>query len=160
MRHLYIIMGPAGCGKSTIAEDRSAQTGWPMIEADAHHSKANVAKQSAGIPLTDNDRTSWIDSMIETINSGDHAHALLACSALTPYVQGRFLEEIVPVTHWFLLDVSREELSRRLSARPDHFMPSSLLDDQLQALSAPEQAHRINGEQTISQICNDILALI
>ena len=153
-------MGPAGCGKSTIAADISAQTGWPMIEADAHHSEANIAKQAAGLPLTDDDRASWIDSMIDEINGADHAHLLLACSALTPYVQGRFLAEVNPITHWFLLDVSREELSRRLSARLGHFMPPSLLDDQLQALSAPQQAHRVNGEQTISQICNDILALI
>ena len=160
MRHLYIIMGPAGCGKSSIAAELSALTGWPMIEADAHHSEANVAKQAAGIPLTDADRASWIDSMIEAINGDDHDHLLLACSALTPYVQNRFLEEVQPQSHWFLLDVSREELSRRLNARTDHFMPPSLLDDQLLALSAPKLAHRINGEQTIPQICNDILALV
>ena len=160
MRHLYIIMGPAGCGKSSIAAELSAQTGWPMIEADAHHSDANVAKQAAGIPLTDADRASWIDSMIGAINGDEHEHLWLACSALTPYVQNRFLAEIDPECHWFLLDVSRQELSRRLSTRTDHFMPPSLLDDQLEALSAPAQAHRINGEQTIPQICEDIRALI
>ncbi|MEL6693958.1 MAG: hypothetical protein AAFQ12_13130, partial [Pseudomonadota bacterium] len=79
---------------------------------------------------------------------------------LTPYVQTRLLEEIDPECHWFLLDVSRQELSRRLNARTDHFMSPSLLEDQLKALSAPDHAHRINGEQSIPQICNDILAVI
>lgn len=160
LRHLYIIMGPAGCGKSSIASALHDKTGWAMIEADAHHSKSNVEKQAAGIPLTDEDRVSWIDSMVEAINHSDQEHMLLACSALTPYVQSRFLEDIDPNCHWFLLDVSRKELSRRLNARVDHFMSPTLLDDQLNALSAPDGAHRVDGEQTIEQICHDILALI
>lgn len=160
MRNLYIIMGPAGCGKSSIAAELGALTGWSMIEADAHHSAANVAKQAAGIPLTDEDRASWIDSMIETINRDRRDHLLLACSALTPYVQNRFLSEVDRDCQWFLLDVSRQELSRRIKSRVDHFMPPSLLDDQLQALAAPDYAHRINGERSIPQICTHILDVI
>ena len=160
LRHLYIIMGPAGCGKSSIAEALSDQTGWVMIEADAHHSEANVEKQTAGIPLTDADRASWISSIVETINQSVAPQQVLACSALTPYVQSRLSDEIEPTCHWFLLSVSREELKRRLSRRSDHFMPASLLDDQLQALTVPEHVHQVNGEQSIAQICADILSLI
>lgn len=160
MRHLYIIMGPAGCGKSSIASELSAQTGWPMIEADDHHSKENVEKQAAGIPLTDLDRADWIESMVGAINHSGEERMLLACSALTPYVQDRFLKEIDPQIHWFLIDVSREELARRLNSRANHFMPASLLDDQLKALTAPADAHRIKGDQTIAEICNQIRILI
>lgn len=160
MRHLYIIMGPAGCGKSSIASELSMQTSWPMIEADDHHSKANVEKQTAGIPLTDLDRAEWIESMVGAINHSGEERMLLACSALTPYVQDRFLKEIDPQIHWFLIDVPREELARRLNSRANHFMPASLLDDQLKALSAPADAHRIKGDQTIEEICNQIRILI
>mgnify|MGYP001799675422 CR=1 FL=1 len=160
LRHLYIIMGPAGCGKSTIANALSDQNGWAMIEADTHHSSANVEKQAKGIPLTDTDRASWISSIVETINQSEAAQQVLACSALTPYVQQRLSEEVEPVCHWFLLNVSREELNRRLSSRQEHFMPASLLDDQLSALNPPEQVQHINGEQPISQICADILDLV
>ena len=160
LRHLYIIMGRAGCGKSSVAGALSARTGWPMIEADDHHSEANVEKQAAGIPLTDLDRADWIESMVRTINQSGDDHMLLACSALTPYVQDRFIKELSPQIHWFLIDVSREELARRLALRSDHFMPASLLDDQLNALSAPKDAHRINGEQSIEEICNQIRILI
>ena len=160
MRHLYVIMGPAGCGKSSIATALSDATGWVMIEADAHHSTANVEKQAAGIPLTDADRASWISSIVDTVNQSTEAHQVLACSALTPYVQNRLSDEVEPTCHWFLLDVSREELSRRLSNRPDHFMPATLLDEQLRALTVPKRVHRVNGEQSVPQICADILGLI
>ncbi|MFN3211578.1 MAG: gluconokinase [Henriciella sp.] len=159
MRQLYIIMGPAGCGKSSITEALSEATGWPMIEADDHHSDANVAKQAAGHPLTDEDRAAWIDSIVNAVNGGTETNTLLACSALTPYVQERLSGELEPECHWFLLEVSEAELARRLSSRKDHFMPASLLQDQLEALSAPNEAHRINGEQSIERICADILGL-
>ena len=160
MRQLYIIMGPAGCGKSSITEALSEATGWPMIEADDHHPEANVAKQAAGQPLTDADRAAWIGSIIDTINGGSETNTLLACSALTPYVQERLHKELQPECHWYLLEVSEAELARRLSARKDHFMPASLLQEQLKALTAPNQAHRIDGEQTIELICADILSRI
>jgi gluconokinase len=160
LRQLYIIMGPAGCGKSSITEALSEATGWPMIEADDHHSEANVAKQAAGQPLTDADRAAWIGSIVDTVNGESETNTLLACSALTPYVQERLRDELQPECHWFLLEVSEAELASRLSARKDHFMPASLLQDQLMALSAPSQAHRINGEQNIDQICANILSLI
>ena len=131
-----------------------------MIEADDHHSEANVAKQAAGQPLTDADRAAWIGSIIDTINAGSETNTLLACSALTPYVQERLREELQPECHWYLLEVSEAELARRLSARKDHFMPASLLQEQLKALTAPDQASRINGEQTIELICADILSRI
>ena len=153
-------MGPAGCGKSSIAKALSTQTGWPMIEADDHHSEANVAKQAAGVPLTDADRAGWVDGLVEAVNGSDAETTLLACSALTPYVQGRLKTEINCAIHWCLLDVSRNTLATRLAARTEHFMPASLLDDQLNALSAPGQAHRIDGEQSIDAICADILRLI
>lgn len=160
MRHLYLIMGPAGCGKSSIAEALQAHTGWAMIEADNHHSASNVEKQSQGVALTDADRADWIDSMVAAVNGSDAPQLLLACSALTPYVQGRLRTELNVECHWFLLDVSREELARRLSDRKDHFMSPALLDDQLAALSTPENAIRINGERTIEQIRDEILSLV
>lgn len=160
MRHLYLIMGPAGCGKSSVAEALKAHTGWAMIEADDHHSASNVEKQSKGIALTDADRADWIDSMVAAVNGSAAPIMLLACSALTPYVQGRLRTELDVKCHWFLLDVSREELAQRLSGRQDHFMSPTLLDDQLDALSAPEDAIRINGERAIEQIRDEVLSLV
>ena len=147
--------------KSSVAGALSARTGWPMIEADDHHSEANVEKQAAGIPLTDLDRADWIDNMVAEINQSGDDHMLLACSALTPYVQDRFIKELSPQTHWFLIDVSREELARRLASRSDHFMPASLLQSQFDALEDPtdeEDVFKVTIDQTLEAIVAQIVA--
>ena len=51
-----VFMGVCGCGKSTVAELYAARTGATLIEADGFHPQENVAKMSAGTPLTDEDR--------------------------------------------------------------------------------------------------------
>ncbi|MEM9180663.1 MAG: gluconokinase, partial [Pseudomonadota bacterium] len=77
---LHIIMGPAACGKSTIAEAVSQYLDWPMIEADDHHPRENVDKMSKGTPLTDQDRAAWLDSLINTIKTTPSPAVVLACS--------------------------------------------------------------------------------
>ncbi|MEL6858138.1 MAG: gluconokinase [Pseudomonadota bacterium] len=156
MSDLYIIMGPAGSGKSTIAGALSERMRWTMVEADTHHPQENVDKQAGGVPLTDADRAKWLDSMINHINRETAGPVVLACSALTPYVQNRLQHEVERSCVWLLLDVPKQTLAARLRARANHFMPASLLDDQLQALTSPPQAITINADQPIPQICDAI----
>ena len=58
-----IIMGVAGCGKTTIGSLLSKQTGSYFIEGDNFHSKKNIKKMSSGIPLNDSDRMGWLKSI-------------------------------------------------------------------------------------------------
>src|SRR5579859_1338150 len=53
---LFIIGGPAGCGKSTIGTAIANQFQYPFIEGDDLHPPENIAKMSAGHPLVDADR--------------------------------------------------------------------------------------------------------
>ncbi|KAI4188441.1 MAG: hypothetical protein LQ346_005313 [Caloplaca aetnensis] len=41
-RHVWIITGPAGCGKSTIAQYLAKELSLPYIEGDDPHVMANV----------------------------------------------------------------------------------------------------------------------
>ena len=52
---ILILMGVSGSGKTTIAAELAKRLGWPMLEGDALHPPANIAKMSAGMPLTDED---------------------------------------------------------------------------------------------------------
>lgn len=156
--NLHIIMGPAGCGKSSIAHALSTRMSYPMIEADDHHPRANVEKMSRGTPLTDQDRIAWMDSMIETINASPATDLVLACSALTPYVQSRLRDETQHKCHWWLIDLPRAVLERRMNARQEHFMPANLLESQLASLSPPKDATRIHGDQSLENICDEILS--
>lgn len=157
MSDLYIIMGPAGCGKSSIATALTEQTGWHMIEADDHHPIENVEKQRNKIPLTDDDRVIWLDRLIKAVNDAPDQSVVLACSALTSYVQNRLRNEIDRAHHWILIDVPIDVLRNRLISRTEHFMPVELLESQIASLSPPPGAHFIRGDQSIQDICQDIL---
>lgn len=55
-----VVMGVAGCGKSTVAEAIHERLGYVYAEGDDFHPQANIDKMSAGIPLTDEDRWPWL----------------------------------------------------------------------------------------------------
>ena len=66
-----VVMGVAGCGKSTIAQGLRDRLGWSLAEGDDLHPEANIAKMSSGIPLTDEDRWPWLDAIVEW-TAGQH----------------------------------------------------------------------------------------
>jgi gluconokinase len=77
-------MGVSGSGKSTVAGILAGQLGWDLAEGDDLHPAANVAKMSARIPLTDEDRWPWLDRSLPgfgiTPRAGFPAHHHLFCS--------------------------------------------------------------------------------
>ena len=78
-----LIMGVAGSGKTTVAKLLSKKINAFLIEADDYHSKKNIDKMSAGIPLNDNDRYDWLIKIKEEIDKRKKIQNLVvACSAL------------------------------------------------------------------------------
>src|SRR5256885_16650805 len=76
-----VVMGVAGCGKSSVGRAVAAVLRWPLLEGDDFHSEANKRKMSGGVALTDADRTEWLDLLAHELAL--HASgAVLACSAL------------------------------------------------------------------------------
>ncbi|MBF2983709.1 gluconokinase, partial [Pseudomonas aeruginosa] len=62
-----VIMGVAGCGKSSVSQALCQRSGAHGIEGDSFHPAANIRKMSAGIPLTDDDRAGWLDTLAEQL---------------------------------------------------------------------------------------------
>ena len=80
---IIVVMGVSGCGKSTVGKLLAAELSYPFIEADDFHTKENVLKMSKGIPLNDEDRYPWLQSLARELEIQErNKGAVLACSAL------------------------------------------------------------------------------
>jgi gluconokinase len=135
---ILVVMGVSGSGKTTIAQRLAAAEGWSVLEGDAFHPPANVAKMASGTPLTDEDRWPWLHAIAAAIDA-KRAHgenAVVACSALR-----RSYREILigdrPDVRLIYLKGSQSVIADRMRARKDHFMPPALLDSQFRTLEEP-----------------------
>lgn len=135
MSYLVLVMGVSGAGKSTIGSLLAARLGVPFADADDFHPAANVAKMSAGQPLTDADRWPWLDA-IGAWMDGRIPGGVVTCSALRRRYRDRLLAAR-PHVRLLHLEGDAGLIGTRQAARPDHFMPPSLMASQFAALEAP-----------------------
>ena len=156
-----VVMGVSGSGKSTIAEQLAARLGWRYVDGDLFHPPVNVAKMSAGHPLTDDDRWPWLRAIAAEIDrlAAAGEPSVVACSALKRayrdiLVHGRDDVRIV------FLDGTQDLIAKRLAARKGHFMPPGLLDSQFKTLEPPQPGERpitVSIDASVDGIVNDIV---
>jgi gluconokinase len=127
-----VVMGVSGAGKSTVGAALARRLDVAFADADAFHSQANIAKMAEGKPLTDEDRYPWLDAVGEWLaRHGDGG--VMSCSALKRQYRDR-LRAHCPQIEFLHLTGSPQLIARRQASRPGHFMPSSLLNSQFNAL--------------------------
>ncbi|MFI2101784.1 gluconokinase [Isoptericola sp. NPDC019693] len=133
-----VVMGVAGSGKSTVGTLLAARLGLRFVDADDLHPPANVAKMSAGTPLTDDDRRPWLARVGDVLRTGAETGApvVVACSALRRAYRDALRRGAGGDVAFAHLHGDRDLLARRIAARADHFMPPALLDSQLATLEA------------------------
>ena len=131
-----IVMGVSGCGKSTLGAALAHAWGVPFIEGDALHAPESVAKMAAGIALEDADRWPWLDRIGAALNAAGTG-GVASCSALRRAYRDRLRQAVGPHLRFVMLDLPRDELERRMTQRPGHYMPPALLDSQLRTLERP-----------------------
>lgn len=142
---IVVLMGVAGCGKTTVGQMLARNLGWRYFDADDYHPAANVEKMRAGIPLRDADRWPWLDSLNALLRDhlGTGQNVVLGCSALKQTYRER-LASGLPDLYWVHLTGSFELILSRLQARKGHYMPASLLQSQFEALEAPLEALQVD----------------
>jgi gluconokinase len=137
--HAIIVMGVSGSGKSSIGEKVAEALSLRFIEGDQLHPASNVEKMSKGIPLSDADRMPWLDligdAMKDALAKGEGV--IVTCSALKRLYRERLRAAAGGNLFFVYLEGSRELLTERMGHRKGHFMPSSLLESQLETLEAP-----------------------
>ena len=158
-----IVMGVSGSGKSTLGTCLAVRLGCPFLEGDLFHDDAAVAKMRAGHALTDEDRWPWLDRLGRAIGQAVAADgvAVAACSALRQVYRRRLMTVVGARMRFVLLDVGQEELLRRLESRPDHYMPSSLLESQLATLEPPSETEStliIEPGKSVEQTSEETIA--
>ena len=156
-----VLMGVAGSGKSTVMTQLAERLGWRAAEADDFHSPANVAKMSAGHPLTDDDRWPWLHAIANWIGDREGAgeNAVVTCSALRRTYRD-FLRSGHPSVRFVHLAVGRAILERRMAQRRGHYMPPSLLGSQLdtlEPLGPDEPGIVVSGELPPEAIVDEIV---
>ena len=127
-------MGVTGSGKTTVARAVAADFGWDFADADDLHPAANIAKMSAGVALTDEDRWPWLDAVGEWLAGRDGG--VIACSALRRVYRDR-LREAAPGTVFIHLAAQQSVLTERVALRLEaegHFAGPALLATQFATL--------------------------
>ncbi|MEG3629263.1 gluconokinase [Streptomyces poriticola] len=139
--HVVVVMGVAGTGKTTVGPLLAARLGVPYAEGDDFHPPANIAKMSAGTPLTDDDRWPWLDAIGAWAHGRAGLGGVVSSSALKRSYRDR-LRAAAPGLVFVHLTGSRELIAERMSHRQGHFMPTALLDSQFATLQPlqPDEA--------------------
>ena len=160
MTNSLVIMGVAGCGKSSLGVAVAEATGLRLVEGDDFHSLASRAKMSQGIALLDADRDGWLTMLSEQLRA--HPEGLvLTCSALKRVYRER-LRQAAPGLRFVFLDISREQAQARVAARAaQHFFSTSLVDSQFATLEDPTGEAgvlRVDALKSLDQLQAEVTA--
>ncbi|KAI2638163.1 thermoresistant gluconokinase [Xylaria nigripes] len=166
--HIWFVTGPAGCGKTTVAQHLSGSLGMTYIEGDAYHPKTNIDKMSKGVPLTDADRWDWLtllrEESVDRLKSGD-AGVVVTCSALKR--KYRDVIRVAPyfhhgiLLHFIYLHAPEAVLLERVGLRQGHYMGANMVRSQFEILEPPAAEETdvisIDVSGPISRVCEETL---
>ena len=135
LRHALVIMGVAGCGKSSLGGAVAQAWQLPLVEGDDFHSLESRQKMHQGVALNDDDRAGWLDRLSEQLRQ--HPGGLvLTCSALKRAYRDR-LRLASPGLRFAFLQISRADAHARVGSRGGHFFFTTLVDSQFATLQDP-----------------------
>ncbi|KAI9357086.1 shikimate kinase [Pilaira anomala] len=149
---IFVLMGTAGCGKSSVAAEIQKVLGCEFIEGDSLHPKSNVDKMAAGYPLQDEDRWPWLREIRDVLTEKakglkeldlkcKQRAVIVTCSSLKKVYRDilREVPEEMGKVIFVYLKGEQELLLKRIQGRQGHFMPPTMLQSQLDILEEPKE---------------------
>lgn len=151
-----IVMGVSGSGKTTVGSLLADELSWKFFDADDFHPPENREKMARGIPLTDEDRIGWLETLRTLLM--ENPSCVLACSALKKsYREFLTMDDQVRFVY---LKGSFDQIEARMKNRKDHYMPVQLLTSQFNTLEEPEAALIVDITQPphkiVAEICKGL----
>jgi carbohydrate kinase (thermoresistant glucokinase family) len=153
---VVLLMGVAGSGKTTVGLKLADDLGWSFRDADDFHPPANVAKMSAGQPLDDADRATWLAAIrahiATTLARGESG--VVTCSALKEAYRAAAIPDPkrVRLVH---LAGDFDLIIQRMKQR-EHFMKPEMLHSQFATLETPKDALTVDITKTPDELAAEI----
>ncbi len=136
---ILVVMGVSGSGKTEVGRALAAALGARFFDADGFHPPENIAKMSAGTPLTDADREPWFERLAADVirPCAPGETRVLACSALKRAYRDRLRAAKPGAVRFIHLAGDFQTIHDRMIARTDHFMRADMLRSQFATLEDP-----------------------
>lgn len=133
---IWIMMGVAGSGKTTIGRLLATRLECDFLEGDRRHPAANIKKMIAQKPLTDTDRQEWLNAIADDIRRAIdlNRETVITCSGLKQKHRQRLMALGSVQLVW--LELPESYLRQRLAQRDNHYMQAELLASQLNTFEA------------------------
>lgn len=154
---VIVLLGPMGCGKTTIGRSLATRLNWQFHDADDYHPLANKEKMAQGVPLDDGDREPWLRALrlIVEQHLAAGSGAVLACSALKEKYR-RLLGIDQQQVFSVFLKGSYVLLAERIASRSHEYMAKELLQSQLDTLEEPTTGLTVDTAGSPEEICQTI----
>jgi gluconokinase len=158
---IIIAMGVASSGKSAVGAALGRRLHAPFLDGDGYHPPANKEKMRSGIPLTDEDRWPWLETLAGALHEAAEQKgvAVGACSALRRAYRDYLVEKAGEPILFVFLDGDIETIRKRIEARRHEFMNPKLLDSQFATLERPaadENVLRVDVSDPVEAIATKV----
>ncbi len=151
-KHIIIIIGVSGVGKTTIGLKLSELSTIPFADADDYHPASNIAKMQSGQPLDDADRAPWLAKLNKLLQQAEKSNGIiLACSALKESYRVQLSHKVTGKILWVVLTGSQELITHRMRLRHHYFKPE-LLQSQYNSWELPDYGCQIDIEKKPEEI--------
>lgn len=132
----WLVMGVAGCGKSSLAQAWAAHSGWACLEGDDWHSPAARARMAAGLALHERHRRPWLRRLLRALQA--QPGPCVAAASLLRREHRALLRAGLPGVRFVHLQLPLAEARARCAARAGHFFPPALVASQYTTLQATD----------------------